>query len=402
MTSTGGGDGSPQLQTQQEKGRHPNSNVYYGNNTLRSQLYVRCDPGQDRTPQNEAGLPLEKFNITFNKNNTVTYRQRQTFIFQRDRSVGTDNDTFLTVNAPLFTVASLLQYEYSILKEAVEFLLNDLGEDIFVNVSVHDIFWGYEDKFLKLVKDVLDTFNITSDLITGSFGYYMGRNGSDDGLYTVHTGTDDLSYFLVIDRWNNNMSLNYWSTSMANMINGTDGSLFPPFVTTDRILQMYDSNLIVGDSCKHFYRKLSHFAMTPRSVDMVYREDSSVLGIPTMKFVVDDDQFANASINPWNAGFCTPNTNFCIPPVFLTVAPWDTLAEVDDTIADMFKDQIETPLAIVTALHYACYGFGPLLALAPLVWILGRRMRARRQKQMVPASLNTTQQERVPLLNDQA
>lgn len=55
------------------------------------------------------------------------------------------------------------------------------------------------------------------------------------------------------------------------------------------------------------------------------------------------------------------------------------LAEVDDTIADMFKDQIETPLAIVTALHYACYGFGPLLALAPLVWILGRRMRARRQ-----------------------
>lgn len=53
--------------------------------------------------------------------------------------------------------------------------------------------------------------------------------------------------------------------------------------------------------------------MTPRSVDMVYREGSSVLGIPTMKFVVDDDQFANASINPWNAGFCTPNTDFCIP-----------------------------------------------------------------------------------------
>lgn len=80
-------------------------------------------------------------------------------------------------------MASLLQYEYPMLKEAVEFLLNDLGEDIFVNVSVHDIFWGYEDKFLKLVKDVLDTFNITSDLITGSFGYYMGVSLSTCTLF---------------------------------------------------------------------------------------------------------------------------------------------------------------------------------------------------------------------------
>ena len=45
---------------------------------------------------------------------------------------------------------------------------------------------------------------------------------------------------------------------------------------------------------------------------MVYTEDSIVRNIPTMKFVVEDKEFANASINPWNAGFCTP-LNHCIP-----------------------------------------------------------------------------------------
>ena len=45
---------------------------------------------------------------------------------------------------------------------------------------------------------------------------------------------------------------------------------------------------------------------------MVYTEDSIVRNIPTMKFVVEDKECANASVHPLNAGFCTP-LNHCIP-----------------------------------------------------------------------------------------
>nr|KAG5688735.1 hypothetical protein BaRGS_002059 [Batillaria attramentaria] len=371
-------------------------------------------------------VSLEKFNVTFNPNHTVTYRQRQTFYFDRDLSVGSDNDTFITVNAPLFTVGTLLQYEYPWLQDAVNVLMESLEEKALVNVSVHDIFWGYEDRFLLLVKDVLDKLHLHSKLITGVFGYYMGKNATDDGQYTVRTGTDDLSKFLIIDRWNGLEYLNYWSTQLANMINGTDGSLYPPFVTTDRVLQMYDSNLY-------------------RSIAMVYQQKSSVRGIPTLKFVVEDREFANASVNPWNAGFCTPNANYCIPsgvlncsamgngaplylsmPHFLGADPYyhrlvtglspnrekhqpyfhlhpltgvclsagrryqlniqmkeysylskthglgfayvpvlwiNGVAKIDGRIQSLFENQIETPLAIIMDFHYALYGIGPVMVL---------------------------------------
>ncbi|KAL8577387.1 hypothetical protein ACOMHN_060209 [Nucella lapillus] len=188
-------------------------------------------------------VSLEKMNITFHDNYTVSYRQRQTFVYDREQSVGWDNETFTTPNAPLFTVGTLMQYQFLWLKEALNLLLEGLEEEPLITVSVHDIFWGYPDRFMKLAKEILDKLHMKSDFITGIFGYYMGKNDTDDGLYTVHTGADDLSKFLIIDRWNGLKYLNYWSTLLANMINGTDGSLYPPYVTTGRTLQMYDSNL---------------------------------------------------------------------------------------------------------------------------------------------------------------
>ncbi|XP_070197448.1 lysosome membrane protein 2-like isoform X3 [Littorina saxatilis] len=385
---------------------------------------------------------LEKFNITFNTNRTVTYRQRQTFVFDRDRSVGWDNDTFTTVSAPLFTVGTLLQYQYPFLKDAVNVLLEGLEEKALIKVSVHDIFWGYPDPFLKLVKEVFDKLHLHNDLITGVFGYYMGKNATDDGLYTAFTGTDDLAKFLLVNYWNREHSLSYWSTKQANMLNGTDGSLFPPFVTKDRIVQYFDSNVF-------------------RSISMNFKEDSNVRGIPTLKFVVEDKEFANATINPANAGFCTPRDH-CIPsgllncsamghgaplyvslPHFLGADPYyfnlveglhpdrqkhqpffhlhamtgvclsagrryqlniqmkeypflsktnglklsyvpvlwiNGQAEIDDRIKNLFQDQIESPLAAVNDFHYAMFGIGPAMMLIPLVILIRHKRRAKKKR----------------------
>ena len=77
----------------------------------------------------------------------------------------------------LQTVGTLLQYEQSWLQEAVDVLLEGLEEEPLISVTVHDIFWGYEDRFLRLAKDVLDDLHLKSKLITGIFGYYMGVSG---------------------------------------------------------------------------------------------------------------------------------------------------------------------------------------------------------------------------------
>ena len=40
----------------------------------------------------------QKFNITFNPNGTVSYRQKRIFLFDRSKSIGNESDVFLTPN----------------------------------------------------------------------------------------------------------------------------------------------------------------------------------------------------------------------------------------------------------------------------------------------------------------
>jgi hypothetical protein len=67
-----------------------------------------------------------------------------------------------------------MEHEYSWLQSAVNVLLEGLEEQALIEVSVHDIFWGYDDKFMHLVKEVLDKLHVHSKIITGKFGFYMG------------------------------------------------------------------------------------------------------------------------------------------------------------------------------------------------------------------------------------
>ena len=43
----------------------------------------------------------KKYDIVFNQNGTVTYRQRRRFFFMRNMSVGAETDIFTTVNPPV-------------------------------------------------------------------------------------------------------------------------------------------------------------------------------------------------------------------------------------------------------------------------------------------------------------
>ena len=45
----------------------------------------------------------QKFNVTFNSNGTVTYRQKRNFFFDRSMSIGDESDMFVTPN-PVYWV----------------------------------------------------------------------------------------------------------------------------------------------------------------------------------------------------------------------------------------------------------------------------------------------------------
>ena len=51
--------------------------------------------------------------------------------------------------------------------------------------------------------------------------FVIQQNNSDDGLWTVFTGQDDINKVALIDKWNGEDHITWWANEWANMINGT-------------------------------------------------------------------------------------------------------------------------------------------------------------------------------------
>ena len=73
-----------------------------------------------------------------------------------------------------------------------------------------------------------------------------GKNNSDDGEIKILTGLDDVSKLGTIVTYDQKTEQDYWSSSEdtdaqeCNSIRGSDGSLFPPFVSKNQTLYIYN------------------------------------------------------------------------------------------------------------------------------------------------------------------
>lgn len=81
----------------------------------------------------------------------------------------------------------------------------------------------------------------------------------------IYSGVTDNEKFGQTISWKGDTVLDFWTTPSCNMINGSDGSIFPPFVTRDRIIEIFSP-----DMC--------------RSIYMTYLKDVELLGIPAYRF----------------------------------------------------------------------------------------------------------------------
>lgn len=152
--------------------------------------------------------------------------------------------------------------------------------------SVKEILWGYHDPMLN-ISGVIDPHWFYTDKI----GFFINKNNTDDGVYTVFTGANDITQLGIIDQYNGSRYLNFWTTKLANMINGTDGTLGPPFLPKD--MSMYS---FASDVCRSVSGEFKEEVETPQ-------------GIGLWRFGAKDSYVANATVNPYNIGFCTPQTH---------------------------------------------------------------------------------------------
>ena len=242
-----------------------------------------------------------KNNVAFYGNDTVSYKYNHTIVYQRDMSSHDPDIRLQQLNVPLLTVQSLAAQNLpSWLPSNIIALLAEALDDskIFVEHTAEEFLFGYDDPIFDLVHDILAVVNVD---FPPNFGLFLGFNNSDDGTYLINSGRNSIMNTNIIEKWNGNKTLSWWSTPQANMINGTDGVFAQPKLDKSQKVYIFNTDLC-------------------RSVFLTFQDHTSVRGINTLRFQLPKDVFLNASLNPDNEGYCVPKSN-CLDSGVLTLGP---------------------------------------------------------------------------------
>ncbi|NXA17751.1 CD36 protein, partial [Ibidorhyncha struthersii] len=216
---------------------------------------------------------LPKENITENSDGTISYMLPNVARFEPDMSVGTENDTITCLN--LAVVAAPALYTNTFIQLLLNTWIKASKSSMLQNRTVKELLWGYKDPFLNKVPFPLDPV----------LGVFYPYNGTSDGLYNVYTGTEDIKKTAIIESYKNKRNLSYWE-GHCDLVNGTDGASFPPFVKKDQILRFFSS-----DICRSIYG--------------VFQGKQNVKGIPLYRFTVPREAFASPAEVRDNYCFCT-------------------------------------------------------------------------------------------------
>lgn len=236
-------------------------------------------------------------------NSIITYMPNRTYIFDPETScAGCDdkNDSFVSVNIPLLTVALWLkntQYLHNhhwcmlgLQIEALKFKVK-----LFQRRTVYEILWGYTDPFLEFLKHPLGSCPGQEGL--SSF-VQLQYNNTYYGISAVRTGQADINKLEQYTMWRDESRLSWWSDKYANMINGTDGTQFSPGVSKDVTLYAFSPEI-----CRSVYFK--------------YESTETLKEIKVYRFTAPDELYLSGDINEANKGFCVAHK--CLPTGLLNL-----------------------------------------------------------------------------------
>ncbi|XP_041826592.1 scavenger receptor class B member 1 isoform X2 [Melanotaenia boesemani] len=223
----------------------------------------------------------QKDNITFHPNGTVSYKEYRSYYFEPSMSTGNESDVVTIPNMLVLGAAVMMENLPYAVRLMISATFKTFNEGPFLTKTVGELMWGYDSDLVEFLNKYLPGMLPS----TGKFGLFADFNNSNTGLFTINTGKDDIMKVHKVDSWNGLTELSYWGTPQCNMINGTAGQMWPPFMTKESTLPFYSP-----DAC--------------RSLELVYQRPGKMEGIPLYRYVAPKTMFANGTDYAPNEGFC--------------------------------------------------------------------------------------------------
>ncbi|CAG2058040.1 unnamed protein product [Timema podura] len=244
---------------------------------------------------------VEKVNIVFNDDNTLTFQENRTYQFLPEISAGSEDDLIITPSIPLISADNeLRRYNFNYFARfMVSATLRKI--DPFRDLRVQDFLWGYDDPVYETAKTLVSFLN---PLPYEKFGILVARNGLSEDRVTMYTGVDDMSKLGIISRFNGIQEMNHWGTAECNRIDGTDGTLYPVNqVSPNNTLHVFNHDL-----CRRF--------------PLIFEKNVKTNeGIPALRFHAPRNVFDNPSTNPDNMCYCNEPSIPCLPAGVFNVSP---------------------------------------------------------------------------------
>ncbi|KAI8034137.1 hypothetical protein M5D96_013099 [Drosophila gunungcola] len=227
-----------------------------------------------------------KDEVSFNKNFTVSFRDRKTYKFLPEKSSVGEHEVLRVPNVPLISAAGPVKRMKALERLFVTSIINQYQEPLFKNLTAFDFLWGYEDSIIKL-----------KSLGKGRrrFGLLMTRNGTSVDSVQLNTGEDDITKFSVITQFNGMPQLDYWEGEECNRIDGSEPSMFSPHLLQDRSTVNVFLQVLCRKVPLHFEKEVT-----------IYND------IDVLRYRTPMDVFAHPDENPANQCYCQ-NTELCLP-----------------------------------------------------------------------------------------
>ncbi|KAK4881445.1 hypothetical protein RN001_004764, partial [Aquatica leii] len=237
-------------------------------------------------------------NVTFNDNGTITFIPKRRLTFVPELSVGDPFiDSLLLPNVPLLGITASLIDQSMFVQIGVSSISAYLGAEAFMNLTINDYLYGYDDSLVTLANDYLPNwidfpkFGILDrimNLDNGSNIVTMNINPeikmSDNQLLTTEERLQQFS----IQNWDGSSGLKHWGyiasnetdsvlqNSKCNLVEGSFmGTIFPRNIKENSSFSLYrrafcrpipiqyEKNVVTKDGFKgYLYRVEQNFLAT--------------------------------------------------------------------------------------------------------------------------------------------
>ncbi|XP_029051000.1 scavenger receptor class B member 1-like [Osmia bicornis bicornis] len=211
---------------------------------------------------------LRRVNVQLHENKTVTYQEKRSYRWISGLS---EDEIVIVPNVLLISALAKSRNLMYIMQIMLTTMLSSVGAKPFLELTVGEYLWGYEDELFEMAKLVAPA---KQPIAYDKFGILAMKNGVSADRITIHTGIDDLRNLGMIQRINGMEHHHVWEDEHCDRIYGTDGSMFPPHWIAQPNNTLY---VYVKDAC--------------RRLPLVYERRGFANGIPTLRYKLPSNVF---------------------------------------------------------------------------------------------------------------